>query len=299
MKLKIFSNFRNPDTDPLFVHIKKKYSNFPITIFYEYFPKSLDELSINPYNFLILFEPNEFFGYHDIAIKNSKLFTAILSWSDEILTECSNGVLLTFNGRVLDDEFLKESQNNNKKFEVSFLCGDKNMSSGHILRHKVFILENEIKIPKKWYYVLDDYDHKNKCRPGYSDYSKDLSHIPNKIDSIGYGKRILYKESMFNVVIENVKHKNWYNKIGDNFLSKTVPIYWGCENIEDFGYDKRGIINFNNQNDLLEIINTLTPEKYNSMKPYIDYNCDIAKHDDLEDRIDEFLNSFIEINKID
>jgi hypothetical protein len=87
---------------------------------------------------------------------------------------------------------------------------------------------------------------------------------------------------MFNIVIENVKHINWYNKIGDNFLSKTVPIYWGCNNIEDFGYDERGIIRFNNENELLEILNLLTPEMYFQMKPYIDYNCEIAKLDNLE-----------------
>ena len=65
---------------------------------------------------------------------------------------------------------------------------------------------------------------------------------------------------MFNVVIENVKQNNWYNKIGDNFLSKTLPIYWGCPNISEFGYDQRGIINFNNEKELLDIVNNLTPE---------------------------------------
>ena len=103
---------------------------------------------------------------------------------------------------------------------------------------------------------------------------------------------------MFNVVIENVKHTNWYNKIGDNFLSKTVPIYWGCPNIEDFGYDKRGIIMFEDEKELLTILNSLTSEKYNKMKPYIDYNYEVAKLDDLEDRISEVFDQFIQLNHL-
>jgi hypothetical protein len=42
--LKIFSNFRNPDTDPLFEYIRGKYNDKPITIFYEKFPNSKEEL---------------------------------------------------------------------------------------------------------------------------------------------------------------------------------------------------------------------------------------------------------------
>ena len=297
MPLQIFSNFRDPKTDPLFEYLREKYSDKPISIHYEYFP-SLQEININPYNFSIIMEPNEFFRYHDIAVERHHIFTAILTWSPIILDKCSNTINFTFNGRVLDKDFCQEIENKEKKFEVSFLCGDKNLVEGHKLRHEVFKLENDIKIPKKWYYVLEDYDLENKVRPGYSTYSKDLSHIPKNVDIIGYGKRILFEESMFNVVIENVKYKNWYNKIGDNFLSKTVPIYWGCDNIEEFGYDERGIIRFNNEKDLLEILNSLTPELYYQMKPYIDYNYEVAKLDDLEDRLSEVLDQFIQLNNL-
>ncbi len=296
--LQIFSNFRNPDTDPLFEYIREKYNNKPITIFYEKFPTSKEELEINPYNFLILLEPNEFFGLHSAAVINQHLFTGIISWSDLIHQNCSNAIKFNFNGRVLDKDFCNEIENIEKKFEVSFLCGDKNLVEGHKLRHKVYELEPQIQIPKKWYYVLEDYDLTTKTRPGYSDYTKDLSHIPKGVDIIGYGKRVLFKESMFNIVIENVKHTNWYNKIGDNFLSKTIPIYWGCPNIEDFGYDKRGIIMFEDEKELLSILNSLTPERYNEMKSYVDYNCEVAKLDDLEDRISEIFDSFTQLNNL-
>ena len=103
---------------------------------------------------------------------------------------------------------------------------------------------------------------------------------------------------MFNVVIENVKQNNWYNKIGDNFLSKTLPIYWGCPNISEFGYDQRGIINFNNEKELLDIVNNLTPELYSELKPYIDHNYEVAKLDEFYTKISTFFDQFFQLNKL-
>ena len=294
----IFANFRNIETDPYLTFLKEKYQNYPITFWYDKFPENKNQLNINPYNFLFLHEPNELFGMPASATQSYPLFSAILTWDQKLLNICDNGIKFTYNGRTLDLDYVEQIKDKEKQFQVSFLSGTKNLVEGHKLRHEVFKLENDIKIPKKWYYVLEDYDLENKVRPGYSTYSKDLSHIPKNVDIIGYGKRILFEESMFNVVIENVKYKNWYNKIGDNFLSKTVPIYWGCDNIEEFGYDERGIIRFNNEKDLLEILNSLTPELYYQMKPYIDYNYEVAKLDDLEDRLSEVLDQFIQLNNL-
>lgn len=296
--LKILSNFRNPDSDPLFEYLRNNFSDKPITLFYERFPNSEEELKLNPYNFLMILEPNEFFGLHDAAIYNQHLFNAIITWDQKVFDLCDNGVLFTFNGRVLDEDFCNSIENKEKTFEVSFLCGDKNLVEGHKLRHLVHNVQDKITIPKKWYYVLDDYDTTTNSRPGYADYTKDLNHIPKNVDPIGYGKRVLFEDSMFNIVIENVKHNNWYNKIGDNFLSKTVPIYWGCPNVEDFGYDERGVIRFETADELVKIVNSLTPQTYYDMKPYIDYNYEVAKLDNLEDRLGEFFNQFCELNNI-
>jgi len=294
----IFANFRNPISDPYLLYIKEKFGDKPITFWYDKFPESQDQLNVNPYNFLFIHEPNEFFGYAAPAIRFQDLYTAILSWDQNILDNCQNGVKFTYNGVTLDNTFIDQIKNKEKAFEISFLCGTKNIVEGHILRHKAYSIKEQINIPNKWFYVLDDYDHENGVRPGYGNYNKDLSHIPPGVDIIGYGRRVLFKNSMFNVVIENVNSLNWYNKIGDAFLSKTLPVYWGCSNISEFGYDERGIIRFNNEKELLDIINNLTPDLYNEMKPYIDYNYEIAKLDYFETKISEFFNEFIKLNNI-
>jgi len=103
---------------------------------------------------------------------------------------------------------------------------------------------------------------------------------------------------MFHVAVENVKENNWYTeKIGEAFCTKTVPIYWGCPNIGDY-YDERGIIKFNTIEELTYIVNNLTKEKYNEMKPYIDYNYEVAFHDNLSNKIDMFFKELIELNNL-
>jgi hypothetical protein len=296
--MNIIANFRNPKTDPYLVFLKEKYKDYPITFWYDKFPEKEEQLKINPYNFLFLHEPDEFFGYHTVAKQHYFLFTGILTWNENMLNNTHNSVLFTYNGVTLDNTFINRMNDKEKTFEVSFLCGTKKIVEGHMLRHVVYDIKEQINVPKKWFYVLDDYDHKNNVRPGYDSYNKDLSHIPIGVDVIGYGRRILFEDSMFNVVIENINQKNWYNKIGDNFLSKTIPIYWGCSNIGEFGYDERGIIRFKDQNDLIQILNSLTPELYQQMKPYVDYNYEIALLDYFESKITDFFDNFIKLNNL-
>jgi hypothetical protein len=300
--LNIISNFRDPNIDPFLLTLKNNYKNKPITFWNDKYPSNeqpiWNELYKNPYNILFIHEPNEFFGIHTWALHNSHYFSAILTWNDLLINNLSNAIKFTFNGQTLDDNYINDIINKEKNFNISFICGTKNLVEGHILRHKIYNLESKINIPKKWYYVLDDYDFKTNSRPGYPNYSKDLSHIPEKVDIIGYGRRILFEDSMFNVVIENVNYNNWYNKIGDNFLTKTIPLYWGCSNISEFGYDERGIIRFNTPEELLDIINNLTPDDYYKRLPYINHNFNIAKYDTLENNIIQFFDNLIQINNI-
>jgi hypothetical protein len=103
---------------------------------------------------------------------------------------------------------------------------------------------------------------------------------------------------MFHVCVENIKSNNWYTeKIGESFCTKTVPIYWGCSNIGDF-YDKRGIITFETKEELINIINNLTPKMYYDMKKYIDYNYDIALQDSFEKQLYSFFEEITKLNNI-
>lgn len=93
--------------------------------------------------------------------------------------------------------------------------------------------------------------------------------VPSKIDAL--------RDYMFSVSIENVSCDDNYfsEKIIDCFITGTVPIYHGCTNIGEF-FDMRGILYFENQEQLDEIIDSLTPEKYESMLEYVKINYEKA-----------------------
>ena len=294
--MEIFANFRDPKTDPYLQFIQQRYKDKPITFWYDKLPETMEQLSINPYNFLFLHEPNEFFGLHSMAAQMKDYFSGILTWNEELIDTCDNAIEFTYSGQTLDNDYVKSISK--KEFNVSFLCGVKSLVEGHKLRQEVYQLKDQIRIPKKWFYVLEDYDHETDTRPGYTEYSKDLSHIPEGVDPISYGRRVLFDDSMFNVVIENVNHNNWYNKIGDNFATKTVPIYWGCPNLAKFGYDESGIIRFSTKEELLDILNNLTPEKYYEMLPAIEHNYTLVKADTFEDNISCFFDELFESNNL-
>ena len=91
------------------------------------------------------------------------------------------------------------------------------------------------------------------------------------------GKKIKEKNEglddyMFSVAIENSIQDTYFTeKIIDCFATKTAPIYWGTKNISKF-FNKDGIIFFNTIDELKNILNNLTREKYESMKHAIDEN---------------------------
>ena len=104
---------------------------------------------------------------------------------------------------------------------------------------------------------------------------------------------------MFHVAVENSKHNNYFtDKIIDCFCTKTVPIYWGAPYIGDF-YDDRGIIHFEDENELVDIINKLKPQDYYDMKGFIDVNYQRAlENSNFFKRIEEFIDELIEMNNL-
>lgn len=254
-----------------------------ITIFIDSPPKSIEELKLNPVNIMIVLEPNQLFGIHDIVAQNCHLFDIILTWGHTILNKCDNAMFFPFGITWLDQDYIKQANNIDKKFEVSFLCGAKKMIEGHHLRHRLYELGNKIKIPKQWYYTLDDYSYNN----GHHTITKYNGCSP------GHEKKKLWN-SMYSICIENSSNKGYHTeKIIDAFLSKTIPIYWGCPDLEELGYNPEGYILCKNENEIVDAVNSLTPDFYNSKKEVMEYNARLAEH--YGNIFDRFRTTLIEI----
>tara|TARA_Y100001937_G_C6845710_1_gene209807 strand:- start:209 stop:451 length:243 start_codon:yes stop_codon:yes gene_type:complete len=56
----------------------------------------------------------------------------------------------------------------------------------------------------------------------------------------------------------------------------TVPIFWGCPNIGEY-FDEKGILSFETNEELEQILSDLSYEKYNKLMPHIKNNFEISK----------------------
>ena len=186
----------------------------------------------------------------------------------------------------LDKEYVDNADKIEKQFEVSFLCGGKQRIEGHHLRHRLYNRENEITLPKQWYYTLPDYN--------YNEGHHTIVQYDGK--SPGYEKLRLW-ESMFSICVENSSNRGYHTeKIIDAFLSKTVPIYWGCPNLEELGYDSNGFIYCEDENEIIAKTNKLTIEDYYNRKEAIEHNFELAKY--YANLFDRFKNTIEEITKL-
>ena len=163
-----------------------------------------------------------------------------------------------------------------KKFQIAHLCGKLKLTYGHMIRHELLAREDELdNIPKKFYYTYG---------------SRDI------IEEARIGKEEVFGDCQYGVCIENTSHRGYFTeKILDCFLLRTIPIYWGCSNIDDF-FNDEGIIHIQNTDDAIKKINQLTPEFYQSRinLGMIDYNYKqalkyVCYENNILDKIERFL----------
>lgn len=252
----------------------QSYKNIDFSLFLETIPETQDELS--SINIISIHEPNEYFGRHDWIIQNQHLFNVILTWNDKILNNCENALFLPFGHTwFTPDQYEKEHK---KEFKIAHLRGNLLKSYGHQIRWEILDRKNEIKIPIKFFETYGDRYNIERA----------------KID-----KEEVFGDSMFGVAIENFSHRGFFTeKILDCFLLKTIPIYWGCSNIENF-FNKEGIIKFETPDDFIYISNRLTEDYYNSKKDIIEENYQKAlQYVNYEQNITNKITEIFKLNNL-
>lgn len=161
----------------------------------------------------------------------------------------------------------------NKDFSVSFLLGASIISNsypGYTIRKNFW--DNKDKITVKKIFYAGKRTHDNIIKPE--------EYLPNN------NRDMLFK-SMFHIAIENQPSENCFTeKIIDCFLSKTVPIYIGCTNIEKH-FDINGILVAKNINDIINLSNNISEDLYYNMTGAIEKNYEIAKKCTLGNLVQE------------
>ncbi len=225
--------------------------------------------------FVFLLEPVDILNLNEQAKEAHKkgYYNYLFTHNEELLNSVSNSFLFEFGTTWIKDYKFPE-----KSFSVSTLVGGKLMAPGHQLRQKLWFKENRIKsIPTK-FFLSGNFG-------GIENY--------NNNPVLGADKSPLF-DSQFHICIENSSRKNWFTeKLIDCLQTKTIPIYCGCPNIENW-FNMDGFIIANNLDEIVTAYNSLTDETYKNKLAAVEENFEKSKKfatisDRLKEKIEEIL----------
>lgn len=169
------------------------------------------------------------------------IYPLIFLKPEEIPTQKTFGVsyLLSLGFQLGDQDYFKEEFRN------------------YAIRKDLWPRENEITIPRQ-FYVSRRAIHKFSA-----EYQDRVLPTDSKKWILG---------TQFSIAIENCNQRNYMSeKLLDCFMTLTVPIYIGCPNVADY-FDARGLLCAKDLDDVIRICNSLTPEKYAQMLPFLMIN---------------------------
>jgi hypothetical protein len=215
--------------------------------------------SFSKYNISSIIEPPEIYNPN---ISDLVDFDLVLTWREDIISSLENSKLFTFGTSwIKNPEFDKINL-------ISYLTSSKVITQNHRFRHEVYDLLRGI----------------------YNENMAIQTHMsPPRIDRV----ETVLNPSMFFVTIENSCYKNLFTeKIVNCFMTKTIPIYYGCPNIGDF-FDTDGILTFNNKKELIDIVQNIDENDYYSRIDSIEKNYILAhSHADYFDNIYNYINKY-------
>lgn len=83
------------------------------------------------------------------------------------------------------------------------------------------------------------------------------------------GKREAIAPYRFSIAMENAASNYYFSeKLIDCLLLETIPIYYGCPGITEL-FDPKGLLIFNTKEELMSILDRLSPNLYDEMYPYL------------------------------
>jgi|LauGreDrversion4_2_1035121.scaffolds.fasta_scaffold674791_1 hypothetical protein len=249
---------------------------YPIPV--RLFVDTLHGLEPNEKSFKILWikEVEDISHFAEQALENAHHFDAIITYHQGILDKCKHAFFMAFGTAWVWD--YKESTE--KIFQVSHLTGNKEYTYGHKLRKELYTRQFEIKIPTDFY---------------ISSHSNIPNLYSNKI--LGATKTPMF-DSMFHLCIENTTQRNCFTeKLIDCLITKTIPIYYGCENISEY-FDIESFYIVNTAEEAIKLCNTLTPDDYYSKQDTVQKNLLLAKpYATLLDRFSETVEHILTTSK--
>jgi len=191
------------------------------------------------YRVLVQCEPPGLFtAFKDMVYSNSQSFDLILAYDEHLLTLPRAREFVPVGAWVNDIHIEKTNQ-------ISFLMSSKIWTGAHRMRFQ----------------ILREVERKTKL--GEFDFIMHRS--PPRLPD----KDAFFTNAKFHIACENEIMNNMFSeKLLDCFKTFTIPIYYGCSNIEKY-FNPLGIFRFSTIEEFRYIIANISPDTYAAMLPYV------------------------------
>jgi hypothetical protein len=133
----------------------------------------------------------------------------------------------------IDPKYYESVDTSQKVFQISHISGYKDWTIGHTIRKDLYMRQKDfqsfpITFYRSWVQPHLPDIHSNPFLP-------ETIPTTNHIGLVRTAKIVLFTTYQFSIVMENTKETNYFSeKLLDCLLTKTIPIYYGCPNIQDF-----------------------------------------------------------------
>jgi len=213
-------------------------------------------------------EPDNITRCYEYLRKNKDKFDYIICYDAGKVISDKTLPLICGGSWIIKEDYMNIDKSL-KKFQISNLCGTKTVTKAHNLRITLYI--NQL--------ILKDYPIVFFRTPidGHGsggDILPDINMNPF-IPSAHSSKILLFKEFQYSIVIENSREPYYFSeKLIDCLITKTIPIYYGCENISKFFVTDGWIIleSHNIIGELYEKLKILDKDYYKKYEEVIEHN---------------------------
>ena len=182
----------------------------------------------------IQLEPTAINNTENFILEHGHKYDAILTFNQTILDRFPNAskAILPAASWIPGTQF-RNLDISKKQFQASCVTGFKQMTEGHSFRHLVYLNQQHFEsLPISFF--------RSSVEPHLPDF--------NQNPFLGGEKFPLFESYQYSIVIENSSQTNYFTeKLIDCLITKTIPIYYGCPNIQEY-FDTTGWILLTSQN---------------------------------------------------
>jgi hypothetical protein len=173
-------------------------------------------------------EPNAINNYDTYLLEHGSKYNTILTFNKHLLEQLPNAKKFIFPAcSWIPGYHYRSIDISKKEWKISCITGFKQMAEGHHFRHLLYFNQDNLKS-----YPITFF--RSSVQP----------HLPEIHNNpfLYEDKFPLFETFQFSIVIENSSQLNYFTeKLIDCLITKTIPIYYGCPNIEEY-FDTTGWI---------------------------------------------------------